>query len=73
MDGICSNPADTSLSGFFRQKEENKEVDEGEGESDEASVNGDGSRIDKEDDNNPKITGHILKNLKTVSIFNDII
>ena len=34
MDGICSNTADASLSDFFRQEEKNKEVDEGEGESD---------------------------------------
>ena len=26
MDGICSNLVDTSLSDFFRQEEENKEV-----------------------------------------------
>ena len=26
MDGICWNPADTSLSDFFRQEEDNKEV-----------------------------------------------
>ena len=26
MDGIWSNPADTLLSDFFRQEEENKEV-----------------------------------------------
>ena len=33
MNGICSNSADTLLSDFFRQEEEeeNKEVDEGEG------------------------------------------
>ena len=50
MDGICSNTADASLSDFFRQEEKNKEVDEGEGESDEASVNGYGSRMDEEGD-----------------------
>ena len=36
---------------YFRQKEENQEIVEGEGESDEASVNGDGSRMDEEVDN----------------------
>ena len=42
--------SDASLSDFFRQEEKNKEVDEGEGENDEASVNGYGSRMDEEDD-----------------------
>ena len=51
MYGTCSNPAGTSLSDFFRQEEENKKVDEGEGESEEASVNGDGIRMHEEDDN----------------------
>ena len=36
---------------YFRQKEENQEIVEGEGESDEASVNGDDSRMDEEVDN----------------------
>ena len=39
------------VSDYFWQEEENKEVDEGEGVSNEASVNGDGSRMDEEDDN----------------------
>ena len=50
-DGICSKSADTWLIDFFRQEERNKEVDKGEGESDETSVNGDGSRMEEEDDN----------------------
>ena len=33
------------------KEEEKKKVDEGEGESDKVSANGDGSRMDEEDDN----------------------
>ena len=58
MDGIWSNTGDASLSDFFWQEEKNKEVDEGEGESDEASVNGYGSRMDEEDDRDTLENGH---------------
>ena len=52
MDEICPNPADTSLSDFFRQEEEeDKKLDEGKGESEEAPVKGDVSRMDGKDDN----------------------
>ena len=51
MDGVCSNLEDAMLSKFFLREEENKEVDKGEGESEETSVNGDGSKMYEEDDN----------------------
>ena len=51
MYGIFSNPAATSLGDFFRQEEENKEIDEGDGKSEEAAVNSDESRMDEEDNN----------------------
>ena len=46
MDGVCSNLADTSSSKFFRQEEQNKEVDKGEGESEKTSI-----KMYEEDDN----------------------
>ena len=56
--------SDTSLGDFLRQEEENKEVDDGKRESDEASVNSDGSRMDKEDDNGTLENGeHTLEHL----------
>ena len=52
MDVICLNHADTLLSNFFWQEQENnKEVGEGEEENDKASANGDGGRMDEEDGN----------------------
>ena len=46
MNGVCSNLADTSSSKFFRQEEQNKEVDKGEGESEKTSI-----KMYEEDDN----------------------
>ena len=64
MDRICSNPVDTSLGDFLRQEEENKEVDEGDGESDETLVNSDDSRMNKEHDNGTLENGeHTLEHL----------
>lgn len=48
MDTICQSLEYTSFNDFFRQEEdENKENDKSAGESDEALVNGDDSRMDK--------------------------
>ena len=49
---FCSNTAHTSLSDFCRKKEKRiRKLTKDEGETDEASVNGECSRMDEKDDN----------------------